>query len=150
MTDGSDARDQQLDDALSALGIKPGTLVFRPFADAVTLPPPARRSLELVALDDRDWNAILASGLLPDAPSQAHAIDNRTALRCILTVIAGKPWTALRDSPITPEAARKKFARFAELGVWRRLAEWAASADVSPPTQRLLQAAHQRAAQLKS
>jgi len=108
-----------------AAGLNPDHIVFArriadEDADAPLLGP---RTPPLVRLNDAEWNAILASGVLPSEPPQADAMDNRTFVEAVLSVVGRKyPWTILDIHGLSSEAVRKKFTRYAKKGVWQTLA----------------------------
>lgn len=110
---------------LLAAGLNPDHIVFARRTDDADDDPPMsdRRTPALVRLDDAEWAAILASGALPSEPSQAEAMDNRTFVEAVLSVVGRKyPWTLLDAHGLSSEAVRKKFARYAKKGVWQTLA----------------------------
>jgi hypothetical protein len=78
-------------------------------------------------------------------------MSNRDFLDAVLTAMRrGGVW-ASRDAPAADiEAVRRRFGRWAHLGVFQALAEALPSFALSPECRRLLALAGQRAAQLKS
>jgi transposase len=107
--------------------------------DSDNLPEPAELPL---ALTDAEWAHI--APLLPAEPPQAGTRPNREVLDRVLWVVGkGRRWTDLGEGH---EAVRRKFGRWAHLGVWQRLA--AADAPLALERRRQLQRLAQRAARL--
>lgn len=132
--------------ALRGLGVNPATIAWEGRPPAPEPSPPPRRLLVVDDLSEADWEALGAARVLPPPPSQADAMSDRAFIAAVVAVLrAGAAWTALPHH-VSPEAVRRKFARWAHAGVWQRLA--ASHAPVSADLRRRLEAASMRAQRL--
>ena len=106
-----------------ALGMDPAHIAWLPASDGPA-PPDQLALTPDPGLSNDEWQALVQTGLLPEEPSQAHALGNRQVLDAVLaTAGRRKPWTSLPpDSPATAEAIRKKFSRLVASGLWQALA----------------------------
>ena len=132
--------------ACLGLGIDPATVVWlSESAELRELPQPR----EHVELSDEEWHAI--APFLPSEAPQANSMSNRDFLNAVLAAMRrGGNWVS-RHTPATDiEAVRRRFGRWAHLGVFQALAEALPNLDLSPECKRLLALAGQRAAHLKS
>ena len=134
--------------ALLALGIDPATVVW-PGEDVLRDAEPAAQPPEPAGLSDRDWQLI--GPLLPPEAPQANAMSNRAFLDAVLAAMRrGGAWTSRHTPAAEIEAVRRRFGRWAHLGVFQALADGLTDLDLPPERKRLLALAGQRAANLKA
>jgi transposase len=134
--------------ACLALGIDPATVVWA--SEAVELAPrePVALDRERVEFSDADWRAI--APLLPPEAPQAHAMTNRDFLDAVLNAMRRGAWVSRQTPAPEIEGVRRRFGRWAHLGVFAALAEALPGLELSQECKRLLALAGERAAQLKS
>jgi len=73
-------------------------------------------------LQDDEWR--LLATFFPDEPSQSNTMDNRTFVNAVLAAIhRGGRWTDHPKKGSYSDAVRRRFGRWAHLGIWQRVAE---------------------------
>ena len=132
--------------AAQALGLDPSTISWpsdRPVENMIS----ARRALLPMEISDADWQALIRSGCLPHDPPQSQTMGRRVFVGAVLAVVGcTRRWTDLDPAVLSAEAVRRRFARWAHIGAWQRLASQGRLADLSQPMETGLRAVAHRAA----
>jgi hypothetical protein len=136
------------DVAARALGIDPTLLSWERLAEAESGAPATAPALtvdlptDFAPLTDLEWQTLLP--LLPAERSQLSVMGNRDFLDAVLQAMARCGRWAARDwSARKSESVRRRFSRWAKLGIFERLAERLPELALSPETRRwLVLAAH--------
>lgn len=133
--------------AAQALGLdltlipRAGELETAPVAEAAE--PPERQRLS-----DAEWDSL--APLLPPEMRQASSMTNREFLEAVLEAMRyGGRWTSRHTPAKTSESVRRRFGRWAHLGVFQALAAKMEGLALSSEHRRLLTLAGRRAAHLK-
>jgi transposase len=136
-----------------ALGMDPTLLSWERIAAAEGGAPAAAPDLtvdlptDFAPLTELEWQTL--APLLPPDRSQLNVMGNRNFLNAVLETMArcGR-WVARDWSPRKSEGVRRRFSRWAKLGVFQRLAEMLPELALVPETKRLLALAAHRARRL--
>lgn len=103
---------------------------------------------EFMAVTDGEWELIKAA--LPEEAHQANTMDNRTFLNAVLMAVnRGGRWSDFRKKGPYPDAVRRRFGRWAHLGVWQRLAADINDNYIGSDRKAALQSAAEWAEQLR-
>lgn len=146
---GSSDRQAKRDAAARALGLDPALVRWPGEEDVALSIQPAVAAPEEAPLSDEEWEAL--APLLPAEAPQARSMPARDFLDCVLDAMRrGGRWTSRQTPAADIEAVRRRFGRWAHLGVFQGLAEVLPSLALSAESKRLLALACQRAAQLKA
>ena len=134
--------------ALLALGIDPATVAW-PSEGELRDAEPAAQPPEPAELSDGEW-LVIAPLLPPEAP-QANAMSNRAFLDAVIAAMRrGGCWTSRRTPATEIEPVRRRFGRWAHLGVFQALAAALTDLDLAPERKRMFALAGQRAATLRA
>ena len=134
--------------ALLALGIDPITVVW-PSEDVLKDAEPAAEPPEPAELSDGEWLVIVP--FLPPGAPQANAMSNRAFLDAVIAVMRrGGAWTSRYTPAREIEAVRRRFGRWAHLGIFQALTDALTDLDLPPERKRLLALAGQRAAHVEA
>lgn len=114
-----DAEAAQREAMLRAIGVDPSVIRW---PDPVSTREPQSMAVACIAtpLSDDEW-ALIAPHL-PAEPPQANAMANRAFLDAVLVAVARGAWTDHRNRGASSDAVRRRFGRWAQQGVWQRLA----------------------------
>lgn len=133
---------QSLMETLASLGVTPESVKARIVADA------ASSSGEYRPLEEDEW-AVLAP-LLPREASQTKTMDNRTFVNAVLKAThQGGRWTEYPKQSLHSDAVRRRFGRWAHLGIWQRAYDAASDSELSSERKSALKLVAQRAERLR-
>lgn len=108
---------QHFMEALASLGVTPESI-----RESVPAHPNASHRDAYRPLDNDEW--MLLEAFLPDEPSQSNTMDNRTFVNAVLEAMhRGGRWTDYPKKRPCSDAVRRRFGRWAHLGIWQRVAD---------------------------
>jgi hypothetical protein len=138
----------QRDAVLRALGIDPATVVWPDSALIESCDEEAAAADQEVRLSDAEWHVI--APFLPAEPPQARAMSNRNFLDEVVRAMQRcGTWTTRQKSAQESDAVRRRFGRWAHLGVFQVLEEQLPSLDLPGKLKSALTLAAQRAESLR-
>ena len=99
-------------------------------------------------LEDTEWQVLEA--LLPLNASQANTMDNRTFVNeVLLAQHRGGRWTKNRKGGPQSDAVRRRFGRWAHLGIWQRVSGQASEGPLGSERKAALKLVADRAERLR-
>lgn len=126
------------DDSLRALGLDPDIIVWGVQPSTTELRSPVEHALAITSgshsLTDQEWGEL--APLLPAEASQANVMSVRAFLDLVLSAMRRGSWSIRGHytSDRQADAVRRRFARWANRGVWETLSKKVDSLDL--PLQR--------------